>query len=180
LRKVKIANWPLGPFPVALVGADVNGKPNYTTVGACGVVCQKPILYVSLKNTHYTTAGVRDNGYFSLNIPSANMIQKTDYCGLVSGSVTDKSSVFTSFYDEIGKAPMIEECPLNFLCEVIRNIDIFDFEMFLGNIVAVYINHRCLTSEKPDPIKIDPLILMGTNYLNLGHVIGNIYQEAKR
>ncbi len=109
MEKVKIANWPVGPFPVALAGAHVNGKPNYATVGACGVVCQEPVLYVSLKHSHYTTAGVRDNGYFSLNIPSDNMVQKTDYCGIVSGGLADKSPVFASFYDDIGKAPMIEE-----------------------------------------------------------------------
>jgi hypothetical protein len=53
----KIKNYPVGPFPTVLAGADVNGKPNYATAGACGVVCMEPILYVSLKITHYTTRG---------------------------------------------------------------------------------------------------------------------------
>jgi flavin reductase (DIM6/NTAB) family NADH-FMN oxidoreductase RutF len=34
-----------GPFPTMIIGADVNGKPNYVTVGACGVVSLEPVLY---------------------------------------------------------------------------------------------------------------------------------------
>jgi flavin reductase (DIM6/NTAB) family NADH-FMN oxidoreductase RutF len=180
LNKTKIANFPIGPFPVALAGADVDGKPNYTTVGACGVVCQEPVLYVSLMNTHHTTAGVKSGGYFSLNIPSANMVQETDYCGIVSGKETDKSGIFKTFYDDAGRAPLIEECPLNFLCEVFRSIEIYDFTMFLGKIRAVYINQDCLTGGKPDPLKINPLVLMGTGYFNLKGIAGTIYKEGKK
>ncbi len=40
MAKIKLQNRPVGPFPTVLAGADVNRKPNYTTIGACGVVCQ--------------------------------------------------------------------------------------------------------------------------------------------
>jgi flavin reductase (DIM6/NTAB) family NADH-FMN oxidoreductase RutF len=178
MRKVKIKNYPIGPFPTVLVGVDVDDKPNYVTVGACGVVCMEPVLYISLKNTHYSTKGVKENGYFSVNIPSPDMVQKTDYCGVVSGKEIDKSGVFTSFYDELGQAPMISECPLNFLCKVIQSVPIFDFEMFLGEIVSVYIDNHCLTDSKPDPLKINPMMIMGTSYLNFGQVAGTVYKEG--
>jgi len=58
MKKIKIQNQPFGPFPTIIIGSDVNGKPNYVTVGACGVVSMKPVLYVSLKSSHYTTPGV--------------------------------------------------------------------------------------------------------------------------
>lgn len=176
MKKVKIPNRPFGPFPTVLVGADVNGKPNYATLGACGVVSLKPVLYVSLKSTHYTTRGVKENGYFSVNIPSADLVEKTDYCGMVSGKAADKSKIFTPFYDELGKAPMISECAMNFLCKVIKTIPIFDFEMFLGEIVAAYVNEQCTTEGKPDPLKINPLILMGPNYCNLNQVVSGAFK----
>lgn len=169
---------PVGPFPTVLAGADVHGKPNYATVGACGVVSLEPVLYISLRNTHYTTIGVKENGYFSVNIPSADMVQKTDYCGLVSGRKTDKSNVFTSFYDTMGKAPMISECPMNILCKVIQTVPVFDFEMFLGEITAIYVNEQCLTNGKPDPQKINPTILMGNTYWSLGQAVGAIGKEG--
>lgn len=177
MAKIKIQNRPVGPFPTVLVGADVNNKPNFTTIGACGVVCQEPVLYISLKSSHYSTAGVKENGFFSVNIPSANLLQQTDYCGSVSGSTIDKSTVFTSFYDELGKAPLIRECPLNFLCQVLQTIPVFDFELFLGQIVAVYADESCLTEGRPDAQKMDPIINVGGAYLNLGQVIGTAFQS---
>ncbi len=178
MEKIKIPNRPCGPFPVVLAGADVDGRPNYATVGACGVVSLEPVLYISLRGTHYTTSGVREHGYFSVNIPAAELVQKVDYCGLVSGKTADKSSVFTSFYDELGQAPMIGECPLNFLCQVIRSIPIFDFELFFGEIVAAYANERCLTEGVPDPKKIDPMMLMGSSYWGLGQAAGTVFKEG--
>jgi flavin reductase (DIM6/NTAB) family NADH-FMN oxidoreductase RutF len=178
VKKVKIQNVPFGPFPTMLVGADVNGRPNYATVGACGVVSLKPVLYISLKSTHYTTLGVKENGFFSVNIPPVDLVQKTDYCGIVSGHRVDKSNVFTPFYDELGKAPMISECSMNILCKVIRTIPMFDFNFFLGEIVAVYINEQCLSNGKPDPLKISPMILMGGSYYNLGQLVGTVFKEG--
>ncbi|WP_371380088.1 flavin reductase family protein [Sporomusa aerivorans] len=100
-------NRPAIVFPTILVGADVQGKPNYCTVGACGVVNLEPMLYISLKDTHYTTSGVKENGFFSVNLPSSDLVQKVDFCGVVSGKETDKSRLYTPFYDETGRAPMI-------------------------------------------------------------------------
>jgi flavin reductase (DIM6/NTAB) family NADH-FMN oxidoreductase RutF len=179
--KVKIENIPFGPFPVVLAGADVKGKPNYATIGACGVVCQEPVLFISLKDSHYTTAGVRNSGYFSVNIPSSDLVRKTDYCGIATGKKTDKSKVFTSFYDQAGKAPMIVECPLNFLCQVIRSVKINGFEMFFGDIVASFADARCLTDGNPDTKKIDPmLITSGGKYWTIGRPAGAIFKEGKR
>jgi flavin reductase (DIM6/NTAB) family NADH-FMN oxidoreductase RutF len=106
MKKSKIANIPYGPFPAVLVGAMVNGKPNFATIGAYGVVSQKPVLYISLMNTHFTTIGVVENGFFSVNIPSSDEIITTDYCGTHSGKKVDKSNIFESFYDDAGIAPM--------------------------------------------------------------------------
>jgi flavin reductase (DIM6/NTAB) family NADH-FMN oxidoreductase RutF len=178
MSKSKLKNYPIGPFPTVLVGAEVCGQPNFVTVGACGVVCMEPVLYISLKSTHYSTAGVKETGFFSVNIPSADMVKKTDYCGVVSGKDVSKSQVFASFYDDLGNAPMISECPLNFLCKVIRNIPVFDFEMFIGEIVAVYCDETRLTEGKPDPIKIDPIMMMGTGYYRFGGMIGSLFKEG--
>lgn len=179
MEKIKIKNYPLGPFPTILAGANVAGKPNYVTVGACGVVSLEPVLYISLKKTHYTTIGVHENGYFSVNIPSRDMVLKTDYCGIVSGKTTDKSIVFTSFYDEKGQAPLIKECPVNFLCKVIQTLPILGFEMFFGEIVATYADPQCIKDGKPDPAKVNPIIIMGSNYWSLGPSVGSVFKEGK-
>jgi len=178
MKKIKVQNIPVGPFPTVLVGAEVDGKPNYAIVGAFGIVSMRPVLYISLKSTHHTTLGVKKNGYFSVNIPSSDLVKETDYCGLVSGKTIDKSNVFSSFYDEIGNAPMAKECSMNYLCKVIQTIPVFDFEMFLGEIVAVYVNEQCLTNQKPDPIKINPMIMMNTGYYDLGQEVGTLFKSG--
>jgi flavin reductase (DIM6/NTAB) family NADH-FMN oxidoreductase RutF len=178
MQKVRLQNIPFGPYPTVLVGAEVDGKPNYATLGAFGVVSQNPVLYVSLKSTHYTTQGVKDTGFFSVNLPSADLVTQTDYCGIVSGHNTDKSTLFTSFYDELGRAPMISECPLNYLCKVVQTIPVFDFEMFLGEIIAVYAHEKCLTNGRPDPLKVNPLIMMYPSYCSLGQAVGTVFKTG--
>ncbi|VBB05885.1 Hypothetical protein LUCI_1096 [Lucifera butyrica] len=178
MKKIKMQNRPSGPFPTILVGADVNGRPDYTTVGACGVVSMEPVLYISLKDTHHSTGGVKENGYFSVNIPSADLVQKTDFCGVVSGKTVDKSGLFTPFYDEQGKAPMISECPINILCKVIQSMPMSGFEMFFGEIVAVYVSEDCLKDGQIDPEKVNPVMMMYPYYFELGQKIGTIYQDG--
>ncbi|MDR1771081.1 MAG: flavin reductase family protein [Hungatella sp.] len=178
MTKTKIANIPYGPYVTVLAGATVKGKPNYAAIGAYGVVSQKPVLYISLKNSHYTTAGVMENGYFSVNIPSSDDIEKTDYCGTATGNKTDKSGIFESFYDKAGNAPMIKECPVNYLCKVIQTIPIFDFTMFLGEIVAAYANDDCLENGKPDALKVSPTIMMDSGYFDIKNRVGSIFQTC--
>jgi flavin reductase (DIM6/NTAB) family NADH-FMN oxidoreductase RutF len=90
----------------------------------------------------------------------------------------DKSNVFESFYDDAGKAPMIKECPVNYLCKVIQTIPIFDFTMFLGEIVAVYANEVCLENDRPDALKIKPIVMMDAGYFDLNERIGSAFKAG--
>lgn len=181
MKKIKLANQPVGPFPAMIVGAAVDGKINYTTVGAGGCACLEPVLCVSVKNSHHITKGILETGYFSINIPNTALLEKTDYCGLFSGKDVDKSALFSSFYDEeTGGAPMIEQCPLNFLCKVCDSIEIRGFTMFFGDIAAAYADESCCESGRPDAIKTDPIIMMGMSYCSLGDVLGYPFTEGKK
>lgn len=179
MEKKRIPNIPYGPYVAVIVGAMVEGKPTYTTVGAYGVVSQRPVLYVSIKDTHYITPGIRESGFFSVNVPSAGLVAKTDLCGMVSGKEKDKSGIFTAFYDEAGGAPLIEECPVNYLCRVVRAIPVYDFTMFLGEIAAAYAKEDCLSGGRPDAAKADPILMMDTGYFRLQQRIGSVFQSGK-
>lgn len=158
------------PIPTILLGAKVNGKPNFTTLGNCGIVSMSPCtVYVSSEKNHYTNIGINKTGVFSINIPSTQLVKKTDYCGLVSGKKKDKSSIFSTFYGEVG-APMIEECPVCIECKVIKIIEINNMEMFIGEVVQSYIDKACIENGKPNTLIIDPLIYdIGNTYRNLGN-----------
>jgi len=180
MKKIKLINQAVGPFPAMIIGAMKNEKPTYTTVGAGGCACLEPVLCVSLKDTHYITEGIIKSGYFSVNIPPTGLIKEMDFCGIVSGKQTDKSNLFTPFFDVSGNAPMINECSLNFLCKVCDTKEIRGFTMFFGDIVSVYVNEDCIIDGKPNPIKINPIIMMGMCYCNLDQIIGNPFAEGNK
>ncbi len=180
MAKVMIGKTSVRPAPVVIAGALVNGKANYLTLGGCGTMSMSPLLvYIAVNKAHYTNAGIKENGYFSVNLPSADMAVITDYVGLVSGRDTDKSGVFTSFYGSVKKAPMIEECPVNMLCKVYDTLILPNNEVFIGEIVETYVNADCLDDKAPDMKKINPMMLAGGSYWSLGEVVGAAYKDGK-
>ena len=118
MEKVKFKNLPLVyPLPAVLVGAIVNGKPNYTTLGTCGIMSvEPPVIYISSHNSHYLNQGIIENSVYSINFPSVELVKQVDYCGLVSGRNADKSTTFEAFYGDNDKAPLVGECPINLVC----------------------------------------------------------------
>ena len=79
-KKVSVGAIPLlYPEPAVLVGVNVNGKPNFTTVAWAGVVASEPpTLMVALRPSRYSTKGLFEQRVFSVNIPSAQMAEEVD------------------------------------------------------------------------------------------------------
>lgn len=183
MAKIKLgADVFLYPMPVALVGANVGGRPNFLTVAFCGIMNpHPPVIYVALNKAHHTNAGIKENRTFSVNIPSAEMVRVTDYCGLSSGRDTDKSRLFEVFYGELGNAPMISECPLNMECLLIQTLDFRMDEAFIGEIVQSYSEESYLTNGLPDVKKMDPMAfsLHDNNYWKICERLGKAWSIGK-
>jgi flavin reductase (DIM6/NTAB) family NADH-FMN oxidoreductase RutF len=171
------------PMPCSLVGANVAGKPNYLTIAWFTMANPSPPFVLAVLNkAHYTNPGVKENGTFSINIPSVELAERVDYCGLVSGRQTDKSEVFETFYGKLKTAPMIKECACNVECRLERTVDLPVEEVFIGEIVAVYSEDRYLTGGIPDLRKINPLLLIQSQrrYAALGPDIGPAWEMGKK
>ncbi len=180
MEKVKIENRSVSAAPAVIAGALVDGKPNYITLGSYGgMSINPPIVYISINKTHYTNAGIKENGYFSVNIPSKNLVEETDYVGIVSGRDVDKSAVFSTFYGSVNKAPLIEECPVNILCRLIDTLNLPKNEVFIGAIVETYVGKEYLVDGKPDLKEINPILLAGGKYCQLGDPIGTPREAGK-
>ena len=181
MEKVQLPNQPpAAPMPVVIAGALVKGKENYLAIGAYGVMSmQPPLVYISSMKAHFTNAGIRETGYFSINVPSAGLVKETDYCGLVSGRDTDKSRVFFTFYGKEKHAPLIRECPVNVVCKVVKTLEFPNNEVFIGEVVEYYADRTCLTDNTPDAKKIDPLLLAGRMYRKLGGAAGTAFSVGK-
>ena len=180
--KTKFKRPPL-ILPVCLVGADVEGKPNFQAIAWFNMVDYDPYLIgLSSEKSHYTNKGIKENGTFSVNIPALNMASVTDYCGLHSGNEVDKSKIFDVFYGELHTAPMISEMPINVECKLTQTIKSHNADFFIGEIVGVYIENKYLVNNKPDMKSIDPLLYedgLG-NYWNLGKLLAKAFDIGKQ
>ena len=95
----------LYPTPLAVVGAMVNGKPNWALAGHLGIMGHDRIM-ISLAQAHYTNIGIRAQRALSVNIVDEALLPRADYVGGVSGGQADKSGVF-GWHAEAGDAPLI-------------------------------------------------------------------------
>jgi flavin reductase (DIM6/NTAB) family NADH-FMN oxidoreductase RutF len=170
-------------MPVSLVGALVDGKPNFLAVAWFSMVSYKPPrIAIALGLGHYTNSGIKENKAFSVCLPSEDMVQVTDYCGLVSGKKSDKSSIFELFYGELKAAPMIRDCPLTVECRLVEIVASSQNEIFIGDIVGIYTEEKFLSDGKPDFSKMRPLILSqpDTSYWSLGNPLAKAWSIGKR
>lgn len=148
----------LSPLPVVLVGAMVNGHPNYLVIG---YVCPFDFgkhMFFSLYKGRYTRTGIHQNKTFSVNIPSEDMMPAVKVCGSKSGREIDKAPLFDTFFGELETAPMITECPLNVECEVAEILDYGQNEGIIGRVVRSYADRRCLVDGRLDMRRVRPII----------------------
>ena len=172
----------LFPMPAILVGAMVGERPNFMTAAWCGIAASKPpAVSVGLQKVRYTLKGIIEHDTFSINVPSASLARQVDYCGIYSGVKRDKSALFDVFYGALGTAPLIRECPVNLECRVIHSLDLKSHDLVIGEILESYVSQDCVTNEKPDPEKIDPLIYTPgvMQYQRLGNVVGKAFNMGK-
>lgn len=171
----------LDPMPTVLVGALVDGKPNYLAIAWVGIVGRN-MISVTLNKRHYTNQGIKENKSFSVNVPSARMVEETDYCGLVSGRDVDKGALFKTFYGKLQTAPMIEECPLNAECRLINHIESPTHDLFIGEVVTTYCDDNVLQENSVDVARVDPIFLNMSHrtYLRVSERVANAFEVGKK
>jgi flavin reductase (DIM6/NTAB) family NADH-FMN oxidoreductase RutF len=174
----------LYPTPTVIVGAFVEGKPNFITIAHIGIVNHaKPhLISLSMGKAHYTNAGIRENKEFSVNVPSESLLVETDYVGIVSGKKVDKSGVFDIFYGGLSKAPLIKACPLGMECRLYDTYDTPTHDLFIGEIVETHAEASVLTDGKVDVSKVRPLLFdMSTvKYWSLGSAVAGCWNVGKQ
>ncbi len=170
------------PMPTVLLGATVDGKPNYMTAAFVGIANFKPaVVGCGLSPTHLTSKGIERSRTFSLNLPRAEQVEVTDYCGLHSGAKVDKAALFETFYGELGDAPMIASCPLNVECRLLQTVPFAVDTLYLGEVVAVHADDDALTDGAPDWEKIAPLLFTfpDRGYWRLGGFVARAWEVGR-
>lgn len=167
----------LYPMPAFLIGATVGEKANFMTAAWSGIAnSNPPMVTVALQHHRHTLKGIKEHGTFSLNVPPADLVKETDYCGIVSGSKEDKVSTcnFNVFHGKLKTAPLIKECPVNLECRMVHLLNLGSHALVIGQVEEVFVSEDCMTDGQPNATKINPLIfVVGTakTYHCLGEFI---------
>ncbi|MFX1368908.1 MAG: flavin reductase family protein [Promethearchaeota archaeon] len=171
------------PKPVALVGALVNGRPNFMNIAWITRIAFTPHLWgFSTREGRYTLKGIRENGAFGVSFPGPNLVTEADYVGIVSGNDTDKSEVFEVFYGELGNAPMITDCPLCIELTLHDILNIAERAFVLGAVQHVYTEEQYLTDGVLDQKKVNQLIFTNpaNQYWTLGEEVAKAFSIGKK
>jgi len=182
--KIEI-NPGISPYPmsIVIVGAMVNNKPNYMTVAWFGKLHGRPNIWgFSIGKEQYTLEGIQKSREFSINIPSQELVEKTDYVGIVSGRNEDKSLQFDTFYGNSKSIPMIRECPLTAECKVYDIVNLPSVSLVLGEIISAYSESRFMTDGILDPLKINSFTFTqpDNHYWSIGKIAGNAFSDGNK
>lgn len=184
---------PLGPldllFPasVMLVVSGAGDSANIMTAVWGSIVSgNPPTIGISIHKQRHSLKLIREIGEFTVNIPSKDLVSEADYCGLVSGSKIDKfkDTGLTPIDGSIVKSPLIEECPYNIECKAAQEVEVGDWVLVLGEIVAAHVDEdKLVRSDRIilDYAKIQPLSYLGNarEYRGIGEKCGDAFSIGK-
>jgi len=170
------------PWTQTILGTHFEGKANFMALDwLTRANFQPAMLGICVNRTHASNEAIRNSGEFSVNVPSVDMVEVTDYTGLVSGKNVDKSGLFEIFYGQLKSAPMIRLSPLSIECKVIQTVDLPTNTFFIAEIIDVYSEDRYLTEGKPDVKKINPFLLTmpDNRFWSVGECVGKAWNAGK-
>ncbi len=169
------------PWTQTLLGTHIRGKVNFMALDWLTRTNYDPaMLGICVNNGHASNPAIRETGQFSVNVPTVDMVEVTDYCGIASGNKEDKSKLFEVFYGELKAAPLITACPLNIECRVVKTVDLPTNTFFIAEIVTIFSEEKYLTGNKPDVKKIRPFLLTmpDNRFWSVGENVGNAWKDG--
>jgi flavin reductase (DIM6/NTAB) family NADH-FMN oxidoreductase RutF len=164
---------PVYPTPGALItSVDKNGKPNIITLGEVAMVSLRPTrVSVGMRPATYSNSLIKDSGEFVVNFPTADMVDKVDFCGTRSGRDVDKFAE-TGLTPEPAihiKTPLIKECPVNLECKVIGMLALGSHDLFIGDVLAMHAEEDILKNAERGQIDVaNGLIFAMNEYWSFG------------
>ena len=110
-----------------LVTADKTGKPNVMAIGwgSIGSVWGKDVFIILVRPSRYSYTMLEQVPQFTVNVPTQSLASEVAFCGSVSGRDYDKfaQTNLTAVPAEEVSVPVIEQCPVNYQCNVIHKTD---------------------------------------------------------
>lgn len=125
-------------FPVTLVTVG----ENIIAIGLVHVFSfTPPMIGIGVHPKRYSYQLLKEIKDFGLNIPTRDLVEKVDICGNISGRNLDKfeKSGLTPMDPVLIKSKLIEECPVNMECKVVKELSFGgSHDWFIGEVVKAY------------------------------------------
>jgi flavin reductase (DIM6/NTAB) family NADH-FMN oxidoreductase RutF len=126
------------------------GRPNIITLAwAMPTSINPPLVAISISPKRYSHVLINETKEFIVNIPTINILKQTLTCGRTSGKNHDKfkENGLTPQPPQRVKTPAIRECVAHLECQLQSQHETGDHTIFIGKVVAAYVNKDAFTKE---------------------------------
>lgn len=156
----------LVPGPVVLVTTKYRGATNVMPLAwAAPASLEPPLVAIALHPSRHTHDMIERAMEFALNIPGRDLLNHTQYFGLVTGRELDKlaASKLPTFSARRIEAPLLDHCLGWIECGVEEVYTTGDHSLVIGRVVAVQVEEEAFKDgvwslEDPD---LRPLHYLG-------------------
>ena len=128
---------------ILIMTVDESGKPNVMPAGWAMVALHKPPLFaISVGHGRYTHELIRSQREFVVAFPGPGLENEIEYTGSCSGRDVDKFKEFglKSLKAKEVKPPLFSGCVVNLECKLEGELEAGDHTIFLGRVVAAYVD----------------------------------------
>ena len=177
---------PVYPSPAGLiVSVDENGKSNIMTAGEIfNIGLKEPaIIGIAIRKATYTHSLISKTMEFTVNFPTAEILEKVDLIGTISGrDGLDKFKEYalTPLVSDKVIPPIVEECPVNLECKALSITEVGDHDLILGKVVSMHVDEDKLDENQRVQIeKVDGFLYAEWEYYGFGKKLGNFGYTRK-
>jgi flavin reductase (DIM6/NTAB) family NADH-FMN oxidoreductase RutF len=130
---------------VFVLSVDGEGRPSGMIAG-WNTKCSfdPPLFAVSLSKGGFTHTLIRASEEFVIAVPNKQLQEELKYFGSVHGDKVDKfreTGIETTGARHV-KTPLLKEATVNFECRLEKEVDVGDHFMYIGRVVASYVNRE--------------------------------------
>lgn len=172
------------PKPALVIGSySAKGEPDMMTAAWAGIVNSDPLyIGVSIRPSRKTYENIKETGFFSISVPSAQYVAQMDYIGNVSGHDENKFEKLglTPVHGNYANAPYVGEFPIVIECRVVDSIPLGSHTQFIGEVLDTKIDSAFLTADNQVNIeKLQPIIFDESYYYGYGRRLGKPFDIYK-
>ena len=118
---------------------DSEGNPNIITLGMFMYISQRPPqVCIGVAPPRYSHDLIVEQGEFTVNVPTTEIIEEMHRCGVVSGREVNKfeDAELTPVPAKKIRSPLIAECYGHLECRVVQTHTCGDHTLIVGEVVA--------------------------------------------